>query len=196
MKSYPNAGAAFQARMVLLKRLHARILGTWAALSALAGGLGFLLLSGEAAHFGLMSLTWGWVNGGIAAYLYYHHREELRKPLSPFRQLEVQGHAEKIILFNAGLDVAYILGGLALRQHGLLPGLTYAELWKGFGAAVILQGSFLLLQDSLFYALHVRNRNHIYPNWKKVLEPSNACPVPTDKYLETAYDSFRRGSGQ
>jgi hypothetical protein len=167
MKSYPKEEAAYQARMVFLKRLHARVLGAWAALSALTGGLGAFLLSGEAAHFCLMSLTWGWVNGGIAAYLYYHHRKELRQPLSLFRQMEVQAHAEKIILFNTGLDVAYILGGLALRQHGLLPGLTYAELWKGFGAAVILQGVYLLLQDALFYALHVRNRNRMYPIWKK-----------------------------
>jgi len=171
---------------MLLKRVHARVLGSWATWSALTGGLGVCLLAGQAAAFCLMSLTWGWVNGGIAAYLYYHHRKELRQPLSTFRQVEIQGHAEKIILFNAGLDVAYILGGLALRQHGLLPGLTYAELYKGFGAAIILQGIFLLLQDALFYTLHVLNRNRIYPFWKKELEPAGDCSVPTDHFLETA----------
>jgi hypothetical protein len=54
-----------------------------------------------------------------------------------------------VLLINSGLDLAYITAGivLATRQKPLL---------KGFGAAVLIQGVFLLLFDLAFLWLAYR----------------------------------------
>ena len=55
----------------------------------------------------------------------------------------------RTLLVNAGLDVLYVVGGVII-----LLTLT-AELARGNGVGIIIQGGFLLLFDT-FYALQVQ----------------------------------------
>ena len=57
---------------------------------------------------------------------------------------------EKILLFNAGLDIGYIGAGFYLAERSKST-VNKPNRLKGFGQSLILQGSFLLVFDSLFY---------------------------------------------
>lgn len=65
--------------------------------------------------------------------------------------MEAQHSIEKILLFNAGLDLAYVAGGFYLKERGLR---TDNSKLIGFGKSVILQGAFLLAFDGVMYGFH------------------------------------------
>ena len=67
---------------------------------------------------------------------------------------------EKILLFNAGLDVAYVMGGLYLNERGKNATDTQKrDQLRGFGKAVVLQGGFLLVFDTVMYLVHHQHLN-------------------------------------
>ncbi|MEO0626280.1 MAG: hypothetical protein AAFY91_04785, partial [Bacteroidota bacterium] len=57
---------------------------------------------------------------------------------------------QKILLFNAGLDVGYIVGGFYLQERARRPDVNSDRL-RGFGKAIVLQGSFLMAFDLINY---------------------------------------------
>ena len=105
-----------------------QVLGSWAAGSVLAGAA--LCLPGSTRGFGRQTAVWGAVDGLIA---YGGARRRARTgPTDPAR-------LRKVLLLNAGLDVGYLVTGAWLVQR---------TRWRGDGAAVLLQGAFLLVLDS------------------------------------------------
>lgn len=66
---------------------------------------------------------------------------------------------EKIFLANAMLDIAYVAGGVALKQYGYnQTELKKQQQFNGFGNAVMIQGAGLLIFDSFMTILNNRNR--------------------------------------
>ena len=111
-----------------VERRLTQVLGTWAAGSVIAGGA--LMASGHRS-FGRQTLLWGAVDGVIAGLgVRKQHRGE---PTDPAR-------LRRILLLNAGLDIGYLAAGsyLLLRTR-----------WRQDGAAVLVQGGFLLGLDTL-----------------------------------------------
>ncbi|MBD0255012.1 MAG: hypothetical protein ICV83_04770 [Cytophagales bacterium] len=153
---------AFDRRMRRLGRVHAAVLAGWAGLNVATGAVLSLKSGGEAACFHAMNLSWGVINGSIAGFFYWHIRKSEVPPKALLRRLALQHHVEKVLLLNIGLDVAYVATGFALREHGLVPGISYPQLWRGFGTSLLVQGAFLLLQDSVFYCLHARNGKQLH----------------------------------
>lgn len=111
-----------------------RVLGGWAAASA-AVGVGLALRPATRA-FGRQTALWGAVDGAIA--LVGARRRVSRGPTDPAR-------LRRVLLANAGLDVGYVAGGAWLLRDGRWRGGR----WKGDGAAVVVQGAFLLVLDSV-----------------------------------------------
>jgi hypothetical protein len=58
---------------------------------------------------------------------------------------------EKLLLFNAGLDLAYIAIGSYMVERGLH---RKSERLQGFGRSMWLQGGFLFLFDIVFYYIN------------------------------------------
>ena len=104
------------------------VLGAWAAGSAAAGAL--LCVPRRTRGFGRQTLAWGAVDGLIAVA--GARRRASRGPTSPPR-------LRRILLVNVGLDVGYLACAAWLLQDGR---------WRGDGAAVALQGAFLLALDA------------------------------------------------
>jgi len=110
-----------------------RVLGGWAVGSLVLGAV--LSLRPGTRGFGRQTAAWGAVDGAIA--LVGARRRDARGPTDPAR-------LRRVLLVNAGLDVGYLAVGVALlrlpaaRARGLL----------GDGAAVLVQGAFLLVLDS------------------------------------------------
>lgn len=126
------------------------ILGSWAVGNMVWGGLAARHQSGELKAFHQMNLYWNSVNLLIAGLGYWQATKEI--PGNDFWQtIEAQQGIEKILLVNAALDVAYMTGGLYLKERGLRKS---NDRLVGFGKSVILQGSFLLVFDGIMYGFH------------------------------------------
>ena len=105
-----------------------RTLGRWGAASVVVGAA--LSTRPRTRAFGRQTAAWGAVDAAIA--LVGARRRAARGPTDPAR-------LRRVLLVNAGLDVAYLGSGAWLvRQPG----------WGGDGAAVLVQGAFLLWLDA------------------------------------------------
>jgi len=58
----------------------------------------------------------------------------------------------KVLLINAGLDVAYITGGFLMKEMAKTR-QNKQDLLNGYGKSLILQGGFLLAFDVVMYGL-------------------------------------------
>jgi len=129
------------------------ILGSWAVGNMVWGGIGASQTTGETKAFHQMNLYWNSVNLIIAGFGYWQATKET--PGTDFwATIEAQHGVEKVLLLNGALDLAYIAGGLYMKERGLRkdnPRLI------GFGKSVILQGAFLLAFDGVMYGFHLAN---------------------------------------
>jgi hypothetical protein len=105
-----------------------RVLGRWAVGSLLVGGL--LSVDPRTRGFGRQTAAWGAVDGVVA--FVGARRPAAGRTTGPAR-------LRRVLLVNAWLDVGYLGSGAWLvRQPG----------WGGDGAAVLVQGAFLLWLDA------------------------------------------------
>jgi hypothetical protein len=105
-----------------------RVLAGWGAASVVVGGV--LAARSTTRGLGRQTAAWGAVDLAIA--LVGSRRRRAPGPTDPAR-------LRRVLLVNAGLDVGYLaLGATLLRS----------DRWRGDGAAVLVQGAFLLALDS------------------------------------------------
>jgi hypothetical protein len=121
-----------------LNRSGMLVLGGWALANiGISGTASFFSLKPEFHH---MNAMWNLVNLGIAGFGYL--------TLQP--DLTTMPGLMDAYLFNAGLDVAYIVGGFLLMElSNRFP--ERSDQLIGFGKSVILQGSFLFIFDLVMY---------------------------------------------
>ena len=105
-----------------------RVLGRWAVGSVLVGTA--LSADGRTRGFGRQTAAWGLVDGAIA--LVGARRQAAGRTTEPAR-------LRRVLLVNAWLDVGYLATGAWLVRR---------TRWRGDGAAVVVQGAFLLWLDS------------------------------------------------
>jgi hypothetical protein len=105
-----------------------RVLGGWAVGSVVAGAA--LSAAPRTRGFGRQTLAWGAVDGAIAQV--GARRRAAKGATDPQR-------LRRILLVNAGLDVGYLAAAAWLWRDGR---------WRGDGAAVAVQGAFLLALDA------------------------------------------------
>ncbi len=126
------------------------ILGSWAVGNMVWGGIGASQTTGETKAFHQMNLYWNSVNLVIAGFGYWQATKET--PGTDFwATVEAQHGIEKVLLLNGALDLAYMAGGLYMKERGLRKS---NERLIGFGKSVILQGAFLLAFDGVMYGFH------------------------------------------
>jgi len=140
---------AFNKERISMEKQGMLLLATWSLGNLAWGGIGASNSVGEAKGFHQMNMYWNSVNLIIAGLGYYNAFKEV--PGTEFWEtIGAQHRMEKILLFNAGLDVGYIAAGLYLNERGKR---LNREQWQGFGKSVILQGAFLLSFDLIMYAV-------------------------------------------
>jgi len=126
------------------------ILGGWAVGNIIWGGLAAGQTSGQTKAFHQMNMYWNSVNLVIAGFGYWQASRETAGS-GFWATMDAQQNIEKILLFNAALDVAYVAGGLYLKERGLR---INKDKFVGFGKSIILQGAFLLTFDAVMYTFH------------------------------------------
>lgn len=129
------------------------VLGSWAVVNIAAGLTFRQRRSGSDQHFHTMNAAWNGVNLGIAALGYWSAARTDPAALGLFESVEGHYRIQKILLFNAGLDVGYVLGGAYLLERAKTS-TKNPERLKGFGQSIILQGGFLFVFDLVNYFVH------------------------------------------
>lgn len=123
----------------------------WSAANLAGGGLGAALTDDpELRAFALGNAGWNTVNAGIAvASLASLPRQ--RAETDPDVIATRARSLETALLVNGGLDVAYVGAGVGLLVAGRRGD---RPTWAGLGEALVLQGAFLLVFDSVTWARH------------------------------------------
>lgn len=157
------------------------VLSSWAGATIAGSAIGYgLTKSYEEKQFYIMNGAWGVINLGIALPGLF---SKPKASATIYDMQKNQTNTEKLFLANAVLDVAYITGGLYLKQYGYNQSeLKKQQQFNGFGNAVIVQGAGLLVFDAFMTVLNNRNRKtHLDPFLKK------ASISFTGNYLKIGY---------
>ncbi|MCB0553094.1 MAG: hypothetical protein KDD02_06040 [Phaeodactylibacter sp.] len=133
------------------ERLHKQkvsmlVLGGWAAGNIAAGSILASQRKGEDKYFHLMNAGWNLVNLGLATAGYLSAASSGPSGLDLYTTIQEQQRIQKIFLFNAGLDVGYMMGGLYLMERSKQTE-NKPERLRGFGKSILLQGAFLFVFD-------------------------------------------------
>ena len=126
------------------------VLGGW-AVGNIATGLALTgQRSGPDKHFHAMNAGWNLVNLAIAGFGYFGAIKADPASFDLYSTIHEHHKFQKVLLFNAGLDVGYMAGGLYLLERSRRGGKNADQL-KGFGRSIMLQGAFLFAFDLVNY---------------------------------------------
>lgn len=104
------------------------VLAAWGTASTVAGVA--LAVRPATRGFGRQTAVWGFVDAAIAGVGVARRRTKGPTPAARLR---------RTLWLNAAADVAYLALGVGLRR---------SRRWRGDGAAVLVQGGFLLVLDT------------------------------------------------
>ncbi|QHS60977.1 DUF6992 family protein [Chitinophaga agri] len=145
------------------------VLGGWGVANLATGLIGNSTAGGEAKYFHRMNAVWGVVNMGIAAASYLGNRRLDPGKYNWQGSVNEQHKIEKIFLVNGALDLAYMAGGLFMREHGKTKLMgTGHDRWKGYGNSLIMQGAFLLLFDGINFTLHHHQGKGLFSRFEQL----------------------------
>ncbi len=130
-------------------------LGSWAVGNFVVSGLSLNQPKNDRYYFHQMNVLWNTVNVTLAG-LGYWQATRLDTDVSLTEAVKSHHRLRRMLLFNAGLDVAYGVGGFYLLERAKNDPEQAAR-WRGYGRSLILQGGFLLAFDAVLY-LVVRNQ--------------------------------------
>jgi len=120
------------------------VLGSWAAGNFAVSGYQMTRTKGTTYYFHQMNVFWNTVNMAIAVGGYLGANQ--LGDLSALELYDEYNNFSKILLFNTGLDVAYVMTGLYLRERsGNVQ--KHSRRLKGYGNSLLLQGGFLFAFD-------------------------------------------------
>ena len=129
------------------------VLGGWAAANIAVGAIGMSRAKGEQRAFHQMNFAWGAVNLGLAATGLWTATHTDPAALDGWAGYEALQRTQHIFLFNAGLDVGYVMTGMWLKERSKNVPKNAARL-RGFGRSILIQGAFLFVFDLGAYFYH------------------------------------------
>jgi hypothetical protein len=152
--SQPIVHDSLTADRINKNKTNSTILAFWAGLNIIQGSISATNATGADRYFFKSNAYWNLVNMGVAVYGLVGVRKELNRTIGFNENLIAQQKTEKLLLFNTGLDLAYIASGFYLRERGAR---INSESATGIGNSLLLQGAFLLVFDLVQYGNHRKN---------------------------------------
>jgi hypothetical protein len=149
----------FNNQRMKITRQSMTMLAGWGAANLIYSGASATSAKGSDKYFHQMNLIWGGVNltlGTLGSFL-----AKNQDGLNYYESLKKQSTVEKIFLFNAGLDVAYVVGGFYIKEKSNNNVLS-TEKNKGHGNSLILQGSALFFYDGILFLIHQSHGKQLY----------------------------------
>ncbi len=149
----------FNKERLKMQKVAMGTLGTWAVGNIAVGIVGYQSTEGSVQQLHKMNAIWNGINLALAIPGYIGAARG--KYDLPFRKTyKEQVGVEKTFIFNAGLDVAYIMGGLYLTERSKSQtNIKKHNEQLGYGNSIAFQGAFLLLLDATMYAVHTSHGN-------------------------------------
>lgn len=136
------------------------ILGGWAVGNIATGLIMTNRTEGSDQYFHAMNAGWNAVNLVIAGFGYYGALKADPASFDLYQTVQEQHKFQKILLFNAGLDIGYMAGGLYLIERSKNTDKNPERL-RGFGQSIILQGGFLFAFDLVNYFVHAGHNDEL-----------------------------------
>lgn len=156
-----------------------KVLAGWGAANIITGAYYSGNTSGSTKYFHQMNMYWGIINGALAGATLLRMPAAKKKELNFAKTLKEQQSVEKIFLLNAGLDVAYITAGIALKEASK-NNPNKRDRRFGYGNSLLMQGGFLLVFDGVMYAIMHKKGSIL----NKMLENVNITVAPTQIGLQ------------
>jgi hypothetical protein len=128
------------------------LLGMWAFFNIVIGFWQARRREGAIRYFWQMNAYWNLVNMALAIGGYWNAIQTGVSLMNLQKSIDAQYSIEKIYLFNAALDIAYVLGGFYLIERARRNDHNSLR-WQGFGKAIILQGAWLMVFDWVMWWL-------------------------------------------
>ncbi|GAB4038295.1 DUF6992 family protein [Spirosoma jeollabukense] len=125
-------------------------LGSFALANIAVGAVAAGQTSGETKYFHKMNVYWNLVNLGIAGAGLLASRKRIAESETLADAVRQHENMKQILLINAGLDVAYVVGGAYLRERAETRP-DKADQLRGYGKSIMAQGGFLLAFDLVNY---------------------------------------------
>lgn len=163
---------------VNLQRNNSWVLAAWAGANIIQGSISASDAKGSDHYFHQMNAYWNTVNLAVAGMGLWAAKKQLAGTHTQERNWKEQQKLEKLLLLNTGLDAAYIMTGLYLKERG---NRLQSDQPTGYGNSLVLQGAFLLVFDIVQYAENRRNGKLLEKN------ASNWYLEPTHNGLGLAY---------
>jgi len=139
------------------------VLGSWAVGNIATGSILQARATGETKYFHQMNAGWNLVNLGIATAGYLTLVRTDLANLTIDQSLSDYYKFQKLLLFNAGLDLAYVTGGFYLMERSKRASINNPERLAGFGKSIILQGGFLFAFDLVTYLTSIKYSKNLLP---------------------------------
>lgn len=149
----------YNKKRVKITKQSMAVLAGWGVTNLIYSGVSVGFAKGSDKYFHRMNLIWGSVNftlGGIG-YLAIKNKDGL----SFLQSLKKQTSNEKMFLFNTGLDVAYIAGGIYIKEKAKR-NTGNPDRDKGYGNSIIVQSLALFLFDGIEYFIHQMHGKNLY----------------------------------
>ncbi len=150
---------SFNEKRIQISRVGMMTLGGWAVGNFLVSGILIGSSNGSPKAFHQMNVGWNLINLGLAGFGYYNALKADPAALDTYQTIKEQYGLEKTFLFNGGLDVGYMLGGLYLTERAK-NATKNQDLLKGFGQSILLQGGFLFVFDLAMFFI-VNHHGHL-----------------------------------
>ena len=125
-------------------------LGGYALANIAIGAIAVGQTSGETKEFHKMNVYWNLFNLGIAGAGLLGSRKRNADTETLADAVRQHENMKQILLVNAGLDVAYVVGGGYLRERANSHP-DNADQLRGYGKSIMIQGGFLLAFDLVNY---------------------------------------------
>lgn len=165
LQGQSNVWDSLNKRRLAINQQHLYVLGAWAGANIVQGTISASNTTGSARYLHQMNAYWNTVNLAIAGLGIWALKIQLNQAITPAGLMKEQKTVEKLLLLNTGLDVAYIITGLYMKERGLR---LNNDRNTGFGNSLVLQGSFLLVLDLVQYFAHQKNGKAIQEQANKI----------------------------
>ncbi|TVR76568.1 MAG: hypothetical protein EA412_13325 [Chitinophagaceae bacterium] len=150
----------FNEKRLKINEIGMYTLGGWAIGNFLINAPLMRNSSGSDYYFYQGNILWNTVNAALAGFGLWQALSGDPTAFDLSESLRSQKNMENILLFNAGLDLGYIATGFFLMERAKSV-TKNKDLMKGYGKALILQGSFLFVFDWVLYLIHRSNANNL-----------------------------------
>ncbi|WP_420147541.1 DUF6992 family protein [Spirosoma sp.] len=141
---------AFSEQRISHQKTLGLTLGGFALANIAVGAVAAGQTTGETKYFHKMNIYWNLVNLSIAGLGLLGSRNARADSETLADAVRRHENMKQLLLINAGLDVAYVIGGAYLQERANSRP-NKADQLRGYGKSVMVQGGFLLAFDLVNY---------------------------------------------